>query len=966
MNMQRTQSSPIPSLLVCIIFILSLQGCGDTGSDKSHTTDIAPEAIFTASTYIGSYPLSVSFDASTSTDSDGKIKQFDWQFGDGKTGEGSIVQHTYLTTGTYSAQLTVTDDDGNTDTYSREIEVKPRYSLRGTVTSAEYVETDSDVNDFNASYTSNDSFNEAQEVSAPSSISGYVNLSYCGAYGRSYFSGDPEDYYLVSLNQGTNITLYMSADTSSSELNLYLYDEQQNLKDATQTDESGFASLNVQESDNYFLRIEAADYAFLTTASIYSLNMGKSEMTTRRNSPRLSENFVAGEVLVRFEEPANAAYSGTGNGLNFLSSMGLYTSAKASARDKLWRLSKTIDKKIVFERLGIQSAIANSLAPGKSDPETASKLETLWMVRTLRREAGIRLAEPNYIRRSLTLEPNDSYYSYQWHYPLIGLPEAWEFTTGSSDVVVAVVDSGILGQHPDLAGQIADGYDFVSNPDNSLDGDGVDADPEDPGDGGINGSSFHGTHTAGTIAARSNNNNGVAGVAWNAKIMPLRVLGYGGMGTTSDIIEAVKYAAGMETEAGVRLNNPVDIINLSLGGKGYSQIEEEVYREVRSQGVLIVASAGNDGTSEIMYPAGYDGVVSVSAVNINGEITYYSSFGTTIDVAAPGGSSTDTNGDGYMDGVLSTVGDDSSGTVQMGYAFYAGTSMAAPHVAGVAALMKALYPGMTPDNFDTLLAAGYLTESTSETGWDNKFGYGLINAYKAVLIAKEAEISGGIPAILSVAPRVLNFGTLISSLNVTVFNGGDGSLNVDNFYSNATWLSVTPSTDVDGNGFGTYIVDVKREGLDDGIYTATLTFEAGTQLVRISVSMQIGLNSRTASGGYHYILLLDAETKATLAQYPSPGTSGLYEFGFTGLSYGTPYVVFAGTDPDNNGYICGEGETCGAYISLDQPIKLEIQENTQGIDFTTDIIFDIPDDLSEQIYETGSIFRGDASSKILK
>jgi serine protease len=963
MIIPRIPMTPICSLFGGLLFLLSLQGCG---SNNGTETSIAPEAAFTASKYIGSYPLYVVFDATTSTDSDGKISKYAWVFGDGNTGNGSIIQHVYSTIGAYTAQLTVTDDDGYTDTYSSKIEVKPRYSLSGTVTSAEYIETDSDVNDPYAPYAANDFFNEAQEVSAPNSISGYVNLAYSGNYGRSYSTGDPEDYYLVTLSQGTDITLHMAADPDSSELDLYLYDEQQNLKDATQTDENGLASLTVPENGIYFLRVAAADYASLTTASVYLLHMGKTEITAKRHAPRLSDSFVSGEALVRFEDQATASSPGAGNGSGILSSMGLYTGTKAATRDKLWRKSKTIDKNIVFERLGVQSALAVSLAPGNAHPDAVSKMETLWMIRALKRKAGVRLAEPNYIRRCLTIEPNDTYYSYQWHYPLISLPEAWDITTGSSDVVVAVVDSGILGQHPDLAGQIVAGYDFVSDPDDSLDGDGIDADPEDPGDGDINGSSFHGTHTAGTIAALSNNNSGIAGVAWNAKIMPLRVIGYGGTGTTSDIIEAVKYAAGLETDAGVRLDNPVDIINLSLGGEGYSRIEEEIFQEVRNQGVIVVASAGNNGDSGIMYPAGYDNNVSVSAVNINGELADYSSFGTTIDVAAPGGSSTDINGDGYVDGVLSTVGDDSSGTVRMGYAFYTGTSMAAPHVSGVAALMKAVYPGMTPENFDALLAAGYLTQSNSESGWDNMYGYGLIDAYKAVLVAREGGISGGIPAILSVAPRSLNFGRLLTSLNVTVENGGDGSLTIEGYDSNASWISIAPSADVDGNGLGAYIVGVTRDGLDDGVYTADLTFEAGAQQVRVSVVMQVGLDSGTVSGGYHYILLLDAATHATLAQYPSSGQNGRYEYSFTGLSYEYPYVVYAGTDPDNDGYICREGETCGAYLSLDQPVTLAIHENTQGIDFTTDINIDIPDPSSGQLYGAGNFLRRDVLRTILK
>lgn len=120
------------------------------------------------------------------------------------------------------------------------------------------------------------------------------------------------------------------------------------------------------------------------------------------------------------------------------------------------------------------------------------------------------------------------------------------------------------------------------------------------------------------------------------------------------------------------------------------------------------------------------------------------------------------------------------------------------------------------------------------------------------------------------------------------------------------------------------------------------------------------------SGGYHYILLMDAATRATLAQYPSSGQNGSYEYDFTGLAYEKSYFIYAGTDTDNDGYICGEGETCGAYISLDQPVDLTVHENTQGINFTTDINISIPDTSSEQLNKTGNFLRRNDSRKILK
>jgi len=289
----------------------------------------------------------------------------------------------------------------------------------------------------------------------------------------------------------------------------------------------------------------------------------------------------------------------------------------------------------------------------------------------------------------------------------------------------------------------------------------------------------------------------------------------------------------------------------------------------------------------------------------------------------------------------------------MGYAFFIGTSMAAPHISGVAALMKSIYPGMTPANFDALLAAGYLTQDKENDLPNDTLGYGIIDAYKAALVAEEAAISGEIPPILSVTPRALNFGTVLTSLSLTVKNSGDGTLILDSYNSDASWLTITPSIDIDGNGFGTYNVVASRDSLEDGIYTTSLTFEADTQQARISVIMQVGSGSSTFWGGYHYILLIDANDLNTEQEIASSGENGHYEFSFTGLSYGDSYLVYAGTDPNNDSKICTEGETCGAYLSRDMPFELMILENLEDINFTTNIRINIPDTPTGMPVKTG-------------
>jgi serine protease len=434
-----------------------------------------------------------------------------------------------------------------------------------------------------------------------------------------------------------------------------------------------------------------------------------------------------------------------------------------------------------------------AVLPGSSattDEETQAKLDTLCMVKNLSLDPDVGIATPNYLRKPQFL-PNDPLYPFQWHYPQLNLPQAWDLTTGA-DVIVAVVDTGVVLSHPDLQGQLVGGYDFISSPANALDGDGIDPDPTDVGDKSNpdGSSSFHGTHVAGTVVAATNNSVGVAGVAFGAKVMPLRAVGRFG-GSLYDIEQAVRYAAGLPNDSGKVPPRRADVINLSLGSTSSSLSEQSTFDQARAAGVVIVAAAGNSRSSRPFYPAAYPGVLAVSAATIDKALAPYSNFGSWIDVAAPGGSTAqDVNGDGKPDGVLSTVATDTDGALVNDYVIWQGTSMAAPHVAGVVALMKALAPNLTPQDVDSLLIRGVLTEDIGAAGRDDQFGYGLLNAYKAVVAAADTAGRPVEPTpILAVSPAALNFGTVLNSQTLTVLNGGTGSLTVNPPTERLRWLA---------------------------------------------------------------------------------------------------------------------------------------------------------------------------------
>ncbi|MGH8178248.1 MAG: S8 family peptidase, partial [Steroidobacter sp.] len=333
----------------------------------------------------------------------------------------------------------------------------------------------------------------------------------------------------------------------------------------------------------------------------------------------------------------------------------------------------------------------------------------------------------------------------------VNAPPAWDIVTGSG-VTVGVIDTGYR-PHADLAANIVGGYDFIADTATANDGGGRDSNAQDPGDWNTAGqcgplvparnSSWHGTHVAGTIAAVTNNSNGVAGVAFGARVVPLRVLGRCG-GFTSDIADAIIWGSGGSV-SGVPANaNPARVLNLSLGGSGScGTTTQTAINSARSRGTAVVVAAGNSNQNASNFtPANCSGVITIAAVARNGGKAPYSNFGAIVDVAAPGGNTAS----GAANGVLSTL---NTGTTTPGsdsYAFYQGTSMAAPHTAGVVALMLSRNSALTPDDLETRLR----NSTRSFPATCSQCGTGIINALAAVNAAGGGggggtELTNGVP-----------------------------------------------------------------------------------------------------------------------------------------------------------------------------------------------------------------------------
>ena len=329
--------------------------------------------------------------------------------------------------------------------------------------------------------------------------------------------------------------------------------------------------------------------------------------------------------------------------------------------------------------------------------------EAAALATTLSEQEGVLYAEP--VGRAVALRvPDDPGFVKQWGLSNvvsgINAPAAWNVTTGAP-VTVAVIDTGIL-PHPDLAGKILPGYDFISDPATAKDGNGRDNDPTDAGDAstaqdecGARRSSWHGTFVSGIIAATTNNGTGVAGVSWGAKILPVRVLGKCG-GTFADVVDGMIWASGLPV-AGVPTNAfPARILNMSLGAEtgGCPAFLQEAIDAVVARGAIVVVAAGNSQAN--IYdaaPAGCGGVVGVAAVGKNGDLASYSNAGIKADLGAPGGDFSEDPTESLILG-LANQGTDRAG--DYGYAYGAGTSLSAPHVAGVLALMLSVNPDLTP------------------------------------------------------------------------------------------------------------------------------------------------------------------------------------------------------------------------------------------------------------------------------
>lgn len=378
---------------------------------------------------------------------------------------------------------------------------------------------------------------------------------------------------------------------------------------------------------------------------------GKSHIQTLHHNPRDRSHYVEHEVVVRF--------------------------SPRPEQKKIDRLVASLDAKIKrdFDKFLIIKS---------------RSLTTKELMKKLAEHPDSVFAEPNFLLLP-NRKPNDTYYTeYQWNLPLIGMEQSWDISEGSSDVIVAVVDTGVDLEHPEFAGKLVEGYNVLE--DNNK--------PQD--DNG------HGTHVSGVIAAKTNNKDGIAGMTWKSKLMPVKAIGADGSGSAVDIAQGIYWAT----------DHGADVINLSVGNYTSSAALKEACQYAYEKNVVLVAASGNDASDQPSFPAAYDQVLSVAAVDHRKERADFSNFGEHIDVSAPG-----------VD-IPSTY-------IYSDYASLSGTSMACPHVAALAALVRSVHPDMK--NRDVMEVIRKSAVDLGPPGHDQLYGYGMIDVSQTLRQIRPVE-----------------------------------------------------------------------------------------------------------------------------------------------------------------------------------------------------------------------------------
>jgi serine protease len=579
------------------------------------------------------------------------------------------------------------------------------------------------------------------------------------------------------------------------------------------------------------------------------------------------------------------------------------------------------------ERATSGGSLVGSFVPERT---TTAARETLARAARVAALPFVRFAEPDWIVSTQGGPPADPAIAHAWHLFGIGAPSAWETTTGDPSVVVGVVDSGVVASHPDLAGRMVGGYDFVTDPTTAADGGGRDPDPTDPGarENFDKTSGWHGTHIAGLVAARADDGTPAAGVAPGCRVMSLRAVGRGG-GTVTDVADAIRYAAGLSgTAHGPPLPAPLRVVNLSLGTSQDSAELADACAAASAAGSLLIAAAGNSG-GPLVFPAGYPEVLAVGATDARLVRAEFSSLGPELDLLAPGGDPRDRDGDGFPDGILSLGFDETFAPPRAGLSYQTGTSMAAAQVSGAAALLFSVDPSLDAAGARSLLLS--TAKDRGVPGPDSAAGHGVLHAgdaVKAALAGLGTPRTG--PPVLHLSTTSLRFRPNQSIWTVYAYDAGGGGLSLPDPVcvtdDGLPWLSAIRADSptlgpADVPQIHVAIDPVLRAMLSPGAYAGVVRVTDGTTVLgSIRVVMEVGVNPPT--GERLHVVAQEVSTGIVRASGFAHSWQG-WRYVLKDLPAGE-YTVMAGTDLDDDGFFCEAPDLCGRHGGFATPVEVVV------------------------------------------
>ena len=764
---------------------------------------------------------------------------------------------------------------------------------------------------------------EAQALPDEFVLAGYVSAD-AGSYpdsGRPY-DADPLDTYTMTLVPGQSVTLQaLESEAGQATLTLSIYQGGNPVAsattEATQGSQVSVTLPDTYPSGTYTLEVEPGE-SFPTLYILSSDRSGAIESVVW-NWP--DHEFVAGEAVVSFN------------------SSGSLRAASAAGT------SSTNMEPVRELRAGVWHVRAPASLQQASARQSSAEDETLAWIRELRQDPDIATATPNYRMRAQATPASEPKYEWQqWNYDLVRAPAAWQLdSTGGSGVTVAVLDTGLYGSpgswHGDLNANVvipaSETVDYVSEAYDNDSEPGYDSNPSDPGDAD-GGSVYHGTHVAGIVAAAVNDYLG-AGIAYGADLLPVRVLGEGGEGTSTDLLAALNWVAESDTPR-------AQVVNMSLGGLPYMSSLYNAIQAGVDKGVIYVAAAGNAGSSESSYPAAFDNVLAVSAVAPSGDLASYSNFGDWVDLAAPGGEYRSDDGKGQVVYSTGAVVND-AGELEESSALLQGTSMAAPHVSATVALMKSVNSNLSYVQLASALEAGELTDCNSPCSRTRELGWGILDAGSAVTWALD-NASVSVPLILSSSPSSVTLfteGESSATLVLEATGSDSGTVTIESVSSGAPWLVVDEDSLIEQSGSRFELTLTLNSGqlAEDAIERTSVTvtyFSDQERTLEIPVTGQKVSDRELRNAGRHFVLLIDPVDYATIAQTTVSVDGGEYRFSLPleGVEPGN-YLLIAGSDLDNDGRLCHAGEACAEYpvTGLREEITITGEASIGGISMTT-------------------------------